>query len=169
MRASLLAGMDVRVLEQCRRERVKLMPGAPALVATMRMRGARTILVSGGFTAFAEPVGAALGFDRVVANRLVVADGKLTGAVERPVVDSATKLAELRAAAVPLADTLAVGDGANDIPMLGAAGLGVAYRAKPRTIAAAAAAVTHGDLTALLWAQGYTRSTWAKTVSGVAA
>ena len=160
-RVALLAGMNVAVLDQCRRERVRLMPGAAALVATMRAHGARTIMVSGGFTAFADPVGAALGFDRVVANTLLVADGRLTGSVARPVVDSTTKLAELRASGVQPEAALAVGDGANDIPMLVAAGLGVAYHAKPVTIAAAAAAVRHGDLTALLWAQGWRRAEWA--------
>ena len=159
-RVALLAGMDEGVLEQCRRERVRLMPGARELVATMRAYGARAVLVSGGFTAFADPVGAELGFDRVVANRLVVAGGRLAGTVERPVVDAATKLAELRAGGVPAAQVLAVGDGANDIPMLAAAGLGVAYHAKPGTIAAAGAAVRHGDLRVLLWAQGIARAAW---------
>jgi phosphoserine phosphatase len=159
-RVALLGGMDAVVLDQCRRERIRLMPGARELVATMRANGARTVLVSGGFTAFAGPVGTELGFDRVVANTLMVEGGKLTGVVARPVVDGAIKLAELRAGGMALADCLAVGDGANDIPMLCAAGLGVAYRAKPATIAAAPAAVRHGDLTALLWAQGYPRATW---------
>lgn len=159
-RVALLAGMDVGVLDQCRRERVRLMPGARELVATMRANGARTVLVSGGFTAFAGPVGAELGFDRVVANTLLCDDGKLTGQVARPIVDSATKVAELHAGGVVLAACLAVGDGANDIPMLRAAGLGVAYRAKPATVAAAPAAVWHGDLTALLWAQGLRRADW---------
>lgn len=159
-RVALLGGMDAVVLDQCRRERIRLMPGAREMVATMRANGARAVLVSGGFTAFAGPVGTELGFDRVVANTLLVEGGKLTGAVARPVVDGAIKLAELRAGGVALAYCLAVGDGANDIPMLCAAGLGVAYRAKPATVAAAPAAVRHGNLTALLWAQGYPRATW---------
>ena len=159
-RVALLAGMDVAVLERCRVERVQLMPGARTLVATMVGRGARTILVSGGFTAFADPVGATLGFDRIVANRLLVVDGHLTGTVARPVVDSQTKRAELIVAGVPLAACLAVGDGANDIPMLTAAGLGIAYHAKPAAVAAADAAVRAGDLTTLLWAQGIARAGW---------
>jgi phosphoserine phosphatase len=161
-RVALLAGMDVAVLDRCRRERVRFMPGAATLVATMRARGARTILVSGGFTAFADPVGRDLGFDRIVANRLLVADGRLTGSVARPVVDSGTKRAELIAAGVPLATCLAVGDGANDIPMLTAAGLGIAYHAKATAAAAADVHVRIGDLTALLWAQGYPRSDWCR-------
>lgn len=159
-RVALLAGMDVAVLDRCRAERVRLMPGAATLVATMAADGARTILVSGGFTAFAGPVGAELGFGRVVANRLLAADGRLTGAVARPVVDSGTKRAELDAAGVPLDRCLAVGDGANDIPMLARAGLGIAYHAKPAASAAADAAVRVGDLTVLLWAQGIARAHW---------
>ena len=160
-RVALLKGLDAKVIDQCRAERVQLMPGARTLVQTMRGQGAATILVSGGFTAFAQPVGAEIGFARVVANVLEFADGKLAGTVARPVVDSATKLAELNAAGVALPETLAVGDGANDIPMIAAAGLGIAYHAKPRTAAAAQAAVRHGDLTVLLYAQGYARRDWA--------
>jgi len=159
-RVALLKGMDAGVIDRCRAERVRLMPGAKTLVATMRANGARAVLVSGGFTAFADPVGAELGFDRVVANRLEVAAGVLTGTVARPVVDAATKLAELRASRIAAEAALAVGDGANDIPMIAAAGLGIAYHAKPKTAAAAAAHVRHGDLTVLLWAQGYRRSDW---------
>ncbi len=161
-RVKLLAGMDAAVIERCRAERVRLTPGARTLVQTMRGQGAKTILVSGGFTAFAEPVGAEIGFVRVVANVLEIGDGRLTGRVLRPVVDAATKCAELVAAGVPLADCLAVGDGANDIPMLEAAGLGVAFHAKPKAAAAADAHVRHGDLTALLWAQGVPRRHWSR-------
>ena len=163
-RVALLAGMDAAVIDRCRAERVRLMPGAVTLVRTMRDSGAHTLLVSGGFTAFAEPVAAAIGFAEVRANTLSIAAGRLTGAVARPIVDAAAKRAALLAAAtargVPLAATLAVGDGATDIPMLEAAGLGIAYHAKPKAAAAAAAAISHGNLTTLLWAQGYARREW---------
>ena len=159
-RVALLAGMDAAVIGQCRRERVRLTPGARTLVQTMTANGAASTLISGGFTAFAAPVGAEIGFARVIANVLVIADGRLTGRVARPIVDAAAKRAALLGAGVPLAATLAVGDGANDIPMLEAAGLGIAYHAKPRAAAAAVAAVRHGDLTVLLRAQGYRRRDW---------
>ena len=161
-RVALLAGLPARTIERCRAERVRLMPGARALVRTMRARGARTVLVSGGFTAFADPVGAEIGFERVVANELLISGGALTGKVATPIVDSATKLDVLRAEAGGggLLASLAVGDGANDIPMIEAAGLGVAYHAKPKTAVAAGAAVRFGDLTVLLYAQGYPRRDW---------
>ncbi|WP_243450733.1 phosphoserine phosphatase SerB [Sandarakinorhabdus glacialis] len=163
-RVALLAGMDAAVIEQCRRERVRLMPGARALVRTMAANGAHTLLVSGGFTAFTAPVAAEIGFAAQHANTLLIEAGKLTGKVARPIVDAAVKRAQLLAAAaernLPHAATLAVGDGANDIPMLETAGLGIAYHAKPKASAAADAAVRHGDLTVLLRAQGYRRSDW---------
>ena len=163
-RVALLAGLDAGVIDRCLAERVHITPGAKTLVRTMRARGSRCVLVSGGFTRFAEPVAREIGFDRAIANRLVVEGGRLTGAVERPIVGAAAKLETLRAEAaalgVGLDQTLAVGDGANDLPMIQAAGLGVAYRAKPIVAAAAAARVEHGDLTALLWAQGIPRAEW---------
>jgi phosphoserine phosphatase len=163
-RVALLRDLDAVMIDRCRAERVRIMPGAKALVRTMKARGARTVLVSGGFTVFAEPVAAEIGFDVAIANRLGIADGRLDGKVARPIVDAATKLATIEAERAALglevAQTLAVGDGANDIPMIRAAGLGVAYHAKPKTAAAAAARIDHGDLTALLWAQGYPRSSW---------
>ena len=163
-RVALLKGLDEGAIDRCLAERVTDTPGAATLVKTMRARGATTVLISGGFTRFAEPVGARLGFERVVANRLEIAGGVLAGTVAKPIVDSATKEATLRAVAaergLDLADTLAVGDGANDLPMIRAAGLGVAYRAKPIVAAAAAARIEHGDLTALLWAQGIRRADW---------
>lgn len=159
-RVALLAGMDERVIERCLEERVRIMPGAPALVRTMRAHGATAILVSGGFTRFAEPVAREIGFDRAIANVLEVADGRLTGTVMRPIVDAETKLATLQAAGRAHEATLAVGDGANDLPMIRAAGLGVAYHAKPVVAAAAGARIDHNDLTALLYAQGYARADW---------
>lgn len=163
-RVALLKDLDASAIDRCRAERVVIMPGARALIATMKAHGARTVLVSGGFTVFAEPVAAQIGFDVAIANRLGIVDGKLDGLVAKPIVDAQTKLvtieAERQALGLETAETLAVGDGANDIPMIQAAGLGVAYHAKPKTAAAAGARVDHGDLTALLWAQGYPRASW---------
>lgn len=163
-RVGLLAGMPESTLVDCRMERVKLTRGARTLVQTMKAYGAYTVLVSGGFTAFAGPVGEAIGFDKVIANELEIAGGKLTGKVREPIVDSATKLDTLKAEAakhsLPLAETLAVGDGANDIPMITGAGLGVGYYPHPSAGEAAAAVIRHHDLTALLWAQGYPRRSW---------
>lgn len=163
-RVGLLAGMPEATLVECRLERVKLTRGARTLVQTMKAHGAWSVLVSGGFMPFAGPVGEAIGFDKVLANELEIRDGKLTGKVIEPIVDSAAKLETLKAEAakhgLPLADTLAVGDGANDIPMITSAGLGVGYYPHPAAGEAAAAVVRHHDLTALLWAQGYPRRSW---------
>jgi phosphoserine phosphatase len=163
-RVALLKGLSESAIAQCLAERVKLMPGAKALVRTMRARGATCVLVSGGFTRFAEPVGSEIGFHRMIANRLVIADGALDGTVERPIVDSNTKLETLLAVRGELGlaahETLAVGDGANDLAMIREAGLGVAYHAKPIVAAAAGVRVDHGDLTALLYAQGIAAKDW---------
>ena len=163
-RAALLAGLPESVIAECLAERVKIMPGAKALVRTMRARGWHAILVSGGFTRFAEPVAAEIGFDRAIANVLEIADGVLTGKVAKPIVGSDTKLQTLLAATAEFGllpeQVLAVGDGANDLAMIQVAGLGVAYHAKPIVAAAAAARVDHGDLTALLYAQGIPRAEW---------
>ena len=163
-RVGLLAGLDEAVVDRCREERVRLTPGARALVRTMRREGALTILVSGGFTRFAEPLAAEIGFERVIANRLVGVAGKLSGKVEEPIVGAeAKRLALLDGMAergLEPDEALAVGDGANDVPMLLEAGLGVAYKAKAAAVAAADARIEHGDLTALLYAQGYPRSEW---------
>lgn len=163
-RVALLAGLDEAMIERCRAERVQVMPGARALIRTMRARGASAILVSGGFTRFADPVGADIGFGSVVANVLDIADGALTGTVQDPIVDSARKRTELESALAALgidrALSMAVGDGANDIPMIEAAGLGVAYHAKEKARAAADAQIRHGDLSALLYAQGIKRAEW---------
>ncbi|MEH3105234.1 MAG: phosphoserine phosphatase SerB [Sphingomonas phyllosphaerae] len=164
-RVALLKGLDAAVIDTCRAERVHLMPGARELVRTMRGWGASAVLVSGGFTRFAEPVAAEIGFDRAIANVLEIDGAMLSGTVARPIVGAATKRETLldTRAALGLADaaTLAVGDGANDLAMIEVAGLGVAYRAKPIVAAAAAARIEHGDLTALLWAQGVPRAEWA--------
>jgi phosphoserine phosphatase len=163
-RVALLRGLREAVIDRCREERVRLTPGAVALVRTMKRAGAFTILVSGGFTRFAEPIGAEIGFDRVVANRLRVEDGKLTGEVERPILGAEGKRMALVDATVErglaIEASLAVGDGANDIPMLKEAGLGVAYQAKPAAVAAADASLVHNDLTALLYAQGWASAEW---------
>jgi phosphoserine phosphatase len=163
-RVALLEGLDETVIERCLDERVELTPGAKTLVRTMRARGATCILVSGGFTRFAQPVAAQIGFDRAIANVLEIADGRLTGTVAKPVVGSDAKLQVLLEAAAEFRlapqDTLAVGDGANDLAMIAAAGLGIAYHAKPIVAVTASARVDHNDLTALLYAQGIPRSEW---------
>jgi len=163
-RVALLKGLEESAIDRCHAERVVLMPGAQALIRTMKAHGARTILVSGGFTVFADKVAQAIGFDRALSNRLGLADGMLDGTVARPIVGSATKretlIAERDAHGLAQAETMAVGDGANDIPMIEEAGLGIAYHAKPKTAAAADARIEHGDLTALLYAQGYRRADW---------
>ncbi|HEX8667828.1 MAG TPA: phosphoserine phosphatase SerB [Allosphingosinicella sp.] len=164
-RVALLRDMEESVIDRCRSERVRLTPGAKALVRTMKREGALTILVSGGFTRFAEPVAEEIGFDRVFANTLLGAEGRLTGTVSDPIVGAETKRLTLLDALVERSldpdEALAVGDGANDIPMIREAGLGIAYHAKPATAAAADARIDHNDLTALLYAQGFSRSEWA--------
>lgn len=163
-RVALLKGLGADAIDRCLAERVRLMSGARTLVQTMKARGATAILVSGGFTRFAEPVGAQIGFDRVIANELLIADDVLTGTVAKPIVDSSTKETTLLGAMAELgldaSATLAVGDGANDLAMIRKAGLGVAYHSKPIVAAAAGARIDHGDLTALLYAQGIARSEW---------
>lgn len=160
-RVAMLAGLSVSALEATWAE-TRMMPGAAALVATMRANGARCCLASGGFTFFTGRVAEQLGFDLHVSNTLLVEDGHLTGRVAEPIFDRDGKLATLTRLAsengLPMAATLAVGDGANDLDMIRAAGLGVAFRAKPVVAAAARARVDHGDLTALLFAQGYRRA-----------
>lgn len=160
-RVALLEGMDAGVLEQVYADRVRFMPGSAALVRTMAAAGAQTILVSGGFTFFTERVAAHLGFAMHRANQLQLTDGRLAGTVCEPVVTADTKLATLRrerdGRSLSPAAVVAVGDGANDIPMLREAGLGVAYHAKPRAREAADATIDHNDLTALLYFQGYRR------------
>jgi phosphoserine phosphatase len=163
-RVALLAGLDEGAIALCLAERVRPNPGAATLVRTMRARGSTTLLVSGGFTAFARPVAEMLGFERVEANVLAVEDGHLSGRVEGRIVDGAYKAAALIEARDALGlspgDTLAVGDGANDVAMIEAAGLGIAYRAKPALAAVADARLDHHGLDALLWAQGIPSAEW---------
>lgn len=164
-RVALLKGLRVAALERVWRERIRLTPGARTLAVTMRAHGAYAALVSGGFTFFTARVREAAGFDWDQANALVVEGDALTGTVREPILDSGAKLAALRrlAAERGLApgETLAVGDGANDLDMIRAAGLGVAFRAKPIVAEAARARVERGDLTTLLYFQGYRRDDFA--------
>ncbi|QLC23855.1 phosphoserine phosphatase SerB [Parasphingopyxis algicola] len=163
-RVALLADMDAAIVTRCHEERVVVSPGAATLVRTMKAHDVHTVLVSGGFTLFADRVAVEIGFDRAVANRLDIAAGRLTGRVVRPIVDSATKQRVLQEETERLelgaAETLAIGDGANDLAMVEQAGLGVAYRGKPKLRDVADARIDHGDLTALLYAQGYARKDW---------
>ena len=157
-RVALLKDMPEAALDEAG-ARIRINPGAASMVATMHRHGAYTALVSGGFRLYAEGVRRRLGFDIAVANELIVEDGKLAGRVKEPVLGKEAKLATLTLLAaerhLALADALAVGDGANDLPMIEAAGTGVAYHAKPVVAAAARLRVDHNDLTALLYAQGY--------------
>ena len=160
-RVALLKDLPVGVVDEVLAKHITLTPGGRELVATMRAHGAYTCLVSGGFTLFTNAVAAKIGFQENRANVLVVRDGKFTGEVKEPILGRAAKLAALREEAqglgLPLVRTLAIGDGANDLAMIQAAGLGVAYHAKPAVSAAASARIDYGDLTALLYAQGYKR------------
>ena len=159
-RVGMLKGLAVTALQQAYDERVRLNPGARTLVRTMAANGARCVLVSGGFTYFTSRVAEAAGFHDNRANTLVEAGDALAGTVGEPILGREAKLAALQeeaaALGIGLAETLAIGDGANDLAMIEAAGLGVAYRAKPVVAAQADAKVDHGDLTALLYFQGYT-------------
>ncbi len=161
-RVALLKNLPASVIDTVLAERIHLTAGGPTLVATMRANGAYTSLVSGGFTAFTARLAAAIGFDEQRANTLLVdAAGNLTGEVAVPVLGREAKLETLNALRQRFRlnpeDTLAVGDGANDLPMVRAAGLGIAYHGKPALREAAAACIDHGNLTALLYAQGYRR------------
>jgi phosphoserine phosphatase len=157
-RVALLAGFPATALEEAA-SRIRVNPGAAELVATMRANGAYAALVSGGFRVFTRLVRARLGFDVDIANELVIAEGRIAGQVREPILGRDAKLAALNALAaarrLTLADAVTVGDGANDLSMLEAAGLGIAYHAKPIADEHARHRVRHADLTALLYAQGY--------------
>lgn len=163
-RVGLLKGLPVDTLEQTY-AKVRLMPGAETLIRTMRAHGAYTVLVSSGFRFFTDRVRDRVGFDLAVGNMLEIEDGKLTGRVVEPILDRDAKrqvLMETAAKfAIPLSAALAVGDGANDLPMLKAAGMGVAFHPKPVVAAEARFRILHADLTALLYLQGYRRETFA--------
>lgn len=160
-RVALLAGLPESVLQTCYDERVKLMPGAEALVKTMAANDAQCVLISGGFTFFTNRVAQAAGFHENVANVLEIKNGKLTGKVLPPIVDKETKkaklLSEMDRLHLDAYETIAVGDGANDLPMLLESGLGVAYHAKPSVKAQAHFKIDSCDLSALLYAQGYSK------------
>jgi phosphoserine phosphatase len=161
-RVALLKGLPARVIDDVLAQRIVLTPGGRTLVSTMQANGAYTCLVSGGFTAFADKIAQRIGFDEASANQLLIdANGKLLGEVAEPILGREAKLATLLALRARLKlgaeDTLAIGDGANDLDMIRAAGLGVAFHAKPAVAATAAARIDHCDLTAVLFAQGYRR------------
>jgi phosphoserine phosphatase len=165
-RVAMLRGLSTAVSERLIAERIAIMPGAATLVATMRAHGAHAALVSGGFTSFAGPIAEKLGFDEFRANTLLFEADALTGLLAEPILGREAKVEALHEVTARLgiapADVLAVGDGANDLGMIRLAGLGVAYRAKPTLREAADAAVDNGDLTALLFLQGYRREEFAE-------
>ena len=158
-RVALLKGLSRSRIEEVRREQITFAPGGRTLVQTMKTHGAFTSLVSGGFTFFADYIGKRIGFDEAMANILEFDGDVLTGTVADPILGKEAKLSRLLALAafheIPLAETLAVGDGANDLDMIKSAGLGVALHAKPVVAAEAQVRIDHGDLTALLYLQGY--------------
>jgi phosphoserine phosphatase len=160
-RVALLKGLPVSVVDEVLKTRIRPTPGGRELVMTMRAHGAYACLISGGFTLFTNAVAAMIGFQENRANELIVRDGKLSGEVREPILGRAAKLQTLidltESFDLDDVDTLVAGDGANDLGMIQNAGLGVAYHAKPAVAAAAAARIDHGDLTALLYAQGYRR------------
>lgn len=160
-RVGLLAGLPESVIATVIRDRISLMPGGPVLLATMKAQGAYAALVSGGFTAFTGAIAGVLGFDENRANTLLIESGVLTGKVADPILGRAAKVQALQEISARLcispAEAMAVGDGANDLGMLGLAGAGVALHAKPSVQAECDIRVNHGDLTALLYLQGYSR------------
>ncbi|THH35351.1 phosphoserine phosphatase SerB [Aliishimia ponticola] len=165
-RVSLLKGLPETVIDEVLAQRITFMPGGRALLATMKANGAYCALVSGGFTAFTHKVAATLGFDENRANTLLAENGTLSGDVARPILGRAAKVDALEEITERLglsdADVIAVGDGANDLGMLGRAGAGVALHAKPAVAAECDIRINHGDLTALLYLQGYAKSDFAE-------
>jgi phosphoserine phosphatase len=165
-RVSLLKGQPAAIIDTVLAQRITLTPGARALVQTMRRDGAYAALVSGGFTQFTSRIAERLGFHENRANVLLIAGEAFSGLVAEPILGRNAKLSALKEIAGRLglaaSETMAVGDGANDLAMLGAAGLGIAFHAKPAVAAAAHARVDHGDLSALLYAQGYSRGEFAE-------
>ena len=163
-RVALLKGLDAKTLAKCRRARIRPNPGAATLVTTMKAQGALTVLVSGGFTDFVRPIGLQLGFDRMRANALAVEGGNLTGSTVGAIVDGAAKrrladeiLAGMNATPEEL---VAIGDGANDAPMIELAGVGIGYRPKPALARVADGLIRFHHLTAVLWMQGIARRDW---------
>lgn len=158
-RVDLLKGLSVDILDEIIEKHLTIMPGARSLVSTMKAHGAKTALVSGGFTHFTDQIASLVGFEHNQANKLAIDDNRLLGTVEEPILGKQAKLDALQhyahQAGISLAQTLAVGDGANDLAMIRAAGLGVAYRAKPIVAAEAKATVNYGNLRTLLYLQGY--------------
>jgi phosphoserine phosphatase len=164
-RVALLEGLDETAVTQCLADRIRPTPGARTLVATLKSRGCKTVLVTGGFHAFADPVAEELGFDRVVANRLAAAEGKLTGGLDGAIADGTTKARVLGEELAELGDnavSLAMGDGANDGALLDAATFGIAYRAKPVLRASADGWIERGDLTAVLELLGIAKEDWVR-------
>jgi phosphoserine phosphatase len=164
-RVALMAGLDVGVIDTIVRDHLTLMPGGKTLVATMKANGAYAALVSGGFRQFTSRVATLLGFDTNEANDLIIENGKLAGRVGEPILGKQAKVEALNrmtfAHGLTTADAIAVGDGANDIPMLQTAGMGVALHAKPKVQDSALYCINHGDLTALLYLQGYSKAEFA--------
>jgi len=161
-RVGLLKGLDAAVIDKVLAERITLMSGGPELLATMKSNGAYSILVSGGFSAFASQIAERLGFDEIRANTLLIENGKLTGKPAEPILGHEAKIEALKETAAKfgtiIKDAIAVGDGANDLGMLRLAGIGVALHAKPAVAAQCDVRINHCDLTALLYLQGFTRS-----------
>ncbi|MEO1968027.1 MAG: phosphoserine phosphatase SerB [Sphingomonadaceae bacterium] len=162
-RVGLLRGLEEAAIGRCLAERIEPVAGARVMVETLKSKGCRCVLVTGGFHHFADPVAEMIGFERVVGNRLGVAGGSLTGELAGPISDASTKLATLREEAGtlgPAAEVLAMGDGANDIPMIEAADYGLAYKAKPKARLAADGWIERGDLTSVLSLLGIPQNEW---------